>query len=169
MSRLEVCPGCKRHVRVEEESCPFCAVRLGSSLASLPARVMPKSRLGRAALFTFGVSAAAVVSAGCSDEPDADDEGGADAGRGDGGAQNDAGQGQDSAVYGGPPTDAGFPTDGSASFDGNIAPVYGLPSWDSAVPDAGKDAGANDAGRVRDSGGIGPVYGLSPAYDTDDE
>jgi hypothetical protein len=60
MSDLEPCPGCRRHVRVDDASCPFCATALG---ATGEARVLSSPRLTRAAVF----AGAALVSAtaGC--------------------------------------------------------------------------------------------------------
>ncbi|MBX3274389.1 MAG: hypothetical protein KF729_29260 [Sandaracinaceae bacterium] len=51
------CTGCGRHVRADDEACPFC----GAAFAGAPPRPSPTARLGRAALFAFG---AAVASAG---------------------------------------------------------------------------------------------------------
>lgn len=59
--QLEPCPHCQRHVKISETACPFC----GGSLADLtaPPRFAPAARLGRAAVFAFGVAAAQ----GCGD------------------------------------------------------------------------------------------------------
>lgn len=54
---LAPCPGCRRHVRVAEATCPFCRSDL-EGLAARPDRDF--GRLGRAALF-----AAAALVAGC--------------------------------------------------------------------------------------------------------
>lgn len=172
MARLEPCPACQRHVRVDEQTCPFCAVELGAALASLPARALPKSRLGRAALFAFGAAAVASTTVGCSDEPEPDDEGTNDAGARDGGLADggladggvkDGGVQRDGgfdagifAPYGLPPIDSGFIRE-----DANVAPVYGVPAWDSAVRDTGVQA--------TDDGGFFPVYGLAPASEPDEK
>src|SRR4051812_10618389 len=63
MSQLTPCPECQRHVRKTEARCPFCDSAL--SLSHLPAPVLPRQRLGRAATFAFGagvVGATALVS-----------------------------------------------------------------------------------------------------------
>jgi hypothetical protein len=62
MTQLEPCPHCNRHVKVSETSCPFCAGVL--ALASSPPRVAPRARLGRAAVFAFGVVATTQVACG---------------------------------------------------------------------------------------------------------
>jgi hypothetical protein len=62
MTRLEPCPHCHRHVKVSETACPFCAQLV--AFASAP-RVTPRARLGRAAMFAFGVAASS--QAGCGD------------------------------------------------------------------------------------------------------
>jgi hypothetical protein len=62
MTRLEPCPHCHRHVRVNETACPFCARPV--AFASAP-RVTPRARVGRAAMFAFGVAASS--QAGCGD------------------------------------------------------------------------------------------------------
>ena len=64
MTRLEPCPHCHRHVKVSETACPFCARPV--AFASAP-RVTPRARLGRAAMFAFGVAASS--QAGCDDRP----------------------------------------------------------------------------------------------------
>jgi hypothetical protein len=170
MARLEPCPGCQRHVRVDEESCPFCAARLGTSLSSLPARTMPSRRLGRAALFAFGVSAAATAAVGCSDEPDPDEEEGSDAGARDGGVdasvRRDAGAVGDASL----PLDASAPRDASLPRqDANVAPVYGAPAWDSAVPDARVPSQPDARVPPQDDGGFIALYGLAPMPEDDEK
>lgn len=54
MNQLVPCPSCARHVRQSESACPFCSVAL--ALEHLPAPVLPRGRLGRAATFAFGAS-----------------------------------------------------------------------------------------------------------------
>lgn len=67
MSRLEPCPGCSRHVRVEDRACPFCAEPL--AFGALPPRAAPSRRLGRAATFAFGASVVgATALVACEDE-----------------------------------------------------------------------------------------------------
>jgi len=102
MAQLEPCPACTRHIRVDESTCPFCGAQVTTTFAALKARALPRTRLGRAALFAFGVSAAAAVMPGCSD--DDDDDGGKDT---DGGAANQDAGGNPQPVYGAPSLDAG--------------------------------------------------------------
>ena len=59
MTQLEPCPHCHRHVNVHEAACPFCAASLAGAFATLAPRVAPRVRLGRAAVFAFGVAAMA--------------------------------------------------------------------------------------------------------------
>ncbi len=67
------CPSCRRHVRVDEASCPFC----GSALAALDATPDATTRMSRARLFVFattlGVSAATLA---CPKETDGGGGGG---------------------------------------------------------------------------------------------
>ncbi|MGE0784832.1 MAG: hypothetical protein AB7S26_04015 [Sandaracinaceae bacterium] len=54
---LSPCPGCARHVHIDEASCPFCSSPLAASrLAPPSARAL--RTLGRAALFVVGATAA---------------------------------------------------------------------------------------------------------------
>jgi hypothetical protein len=59
MNDLRPCPECRRHVRVAEATCPFCA----AALAPAAPPTLPVGRLTRAAVFTAG--AALAVGAGC--------------------------------------------------------------------------------------------------------
>lgn len=71
MSQLEPCPHCHRHVRVSEPACPFCAASLAEAFAGVGPRAAPRARIGRAALFAFGVAAS---TSACGDDvrtPDA--------------------------------------------------------------------------------------------------
>jgi len=61
--RLLACPGCARHVRVEEARCPFCGFELPASFPSTPGRLPPPPGLTRDELFRYGFTAA-TVSAG---------------------------------------------------------------------------------------------------------
>jgi hypothetical protein len=56
MTRLEPCHHCRRHVKVDETACPFCASPL--AFTALAPRGFPRAPIGRAALFAFGVLAA---------------------------------------------------------------------------------------------------------------
>jgi hypothetical protein len=57
---LTPCPACARHLRANEQACPFCGVSLGAFFyaAPAPASAPPARRLSRAALFAFGAGAA---------------------------------------------------------------------------------------------------------------
>lgn len=79
MSHLVPCPGCERHVRVLEASCPFCKTAL--DLSSTPPPILPSQRLGRAALFAFGVTLAAGAGVtGCSSDGEGPGTGGSGGG-----------------------------------------------------------------------------------------
>lgn len=93
MSDLRPCPACQRHIRIDEEACPFCAT------ANVPAepRRMPAGRFTRAAVFAGALAGSAALATGCgSSTPKPDDtSGGGDvtnnSGGGDPGATADAG------------------------------------------------------------------------------
>jgi hypothetical protein len=132
MRELTPCPGCQRHVRKTETSCPFCAQAL--ALADLPAPVLPRSRLGRAATFAFGATlagATALVACGGESEGKKESAGGSAS---SGSASGGAGAGQSPGGTG-------------------IAPPYGLPA-------AGSE---NDTGGTPSGFGGGLVYGSPPA------
>ena len=138
---LRACPGCSRHIRVAEESCPFCGILLGAPFRASPAPIPPSRRLSRAALVAFGAGATVLTPAlavDCSSE--------------DVGSTN--------APYGqGPPFDAAEPEDSGFAApdvlvvsidasDGSIADGAGETSesgdvegGDSSVADTGADAG----------------------------
>lgn len=166
--RLEPCPKCERHVRVSEQSCPFCGVDLAQSFAALPERKMPSARMGRAALFAFGAAAAATaaMTSGCVDEPDAEDDE-RNASLKDAGPKDAAlPQGDATPVYGASPFfDAGAQDAEIRAPEGGVAPLYGLPVFpeDASI----NDAGNTDAGTRRDAGGTFiPLYGLAVPPDT---
>lgn len=166
MDRLEPCPQCRRHVRLSETSCPFCAADV-RVLSALPERAMPATRLGRAALFAFGAGAAALAAntVACTDEPDPDIDDNMDQS-----ATKDAGH---AAAGGGGASDAGSAQDAGGGItrldSGTLVALYGLalPGGNfgggqpggALIPDAGskQDAGkqpdpAQDAGRAEDAG-----------------
>jgi hypothetical protein len=64
MNELVPCPGCRRHVRVRETSCPFCAGALVEPAARGPV-LKPRGRMSRAALVAAG--AALLGAAACED------------------------------------------------------------------------------------------------------
>jgi len=148
MSQLIPCPGCNRHVRQAENSCPFCSAAL--SLADVPEHVLPRSRLGRAATFAFGatlVGATTLIACGGDS--------------GDGKKQSGGG-----ASAGGTAAKAGESAGGSSAGTGVVGPVYGAPA-----AGTGNDAGGtgNSAGMTSGgtsaggSGAPGPVYGAPSA------
>ncbi len=59
-THLLACPGCARHVRASEASCPFCSAELPASLRAVPPRRGPAARLGRAGVAAFGVGSLVV-------------------------------------------------------------------------------------------------------------
>jgi hypothetical protein len=65
MTHLAACPGCARHVRLTESTCPFCRAALPATFreARLPAR--PAVRLSRAVLYALGVGTISVTSTAC--------------------------------------------------------------------------------------------------------
>jgi hypothetical protein len=118
MATLEPCPGCQRHVKIDEASCPFCGAALAEHFERLPARSLPRTRLTRAALFAFGVGASGALVGSCAKEHDDDDE---------------------------KQSDGGTPEDGDDGDDGNVQPVYGAPPEEDAGTQVGGD---EDAGGV---------------------
>ena len=134
--RLLPCPSCARHVRVSDDTCPFCATTLPPRAA--PALRIPAGRLGRAALFALGTGAASVAACGGSTSTSTYDDAGSSSGSS--GSSGEVGVpayglpalpvdgGTDApilvdAAYGGPPHDAAA----DAEADGSAAPAYGLP------------------------------------------
>ena len=129
MNHLVPCPECRRHVRVTETECPFCALPL--DLAGTPEPRLPRARLGRAATFAFGATLASVTAvASCGGEATESPSGsggttsggGASAGgtaAGTGGNSN-AGTGAIAQPYGVPPFGG----------TGNGGLLYGAPPSD---------------------------------------
>ncbi|MGA3121848.1 MAG: RING finger protein [Polyangiaceae bacterium] len=124
---LAACPGCARHVRVNEPACPFCRAELPASFRQLPPPPSPAKRLSRAALYALGVGALSATAA-CG-SPFSSEEGLA-------------------VPYGLPP----FGNDADIPVDADVDDASG--SLDSAAPfDAGVvlDARVDDARVRRDS------------------
>lgn len=164
MSHLVPCPGCARHVRQSEASCPFCGV--GLSLGHLAPPTLPRARLNRAALFAFQASVVgATALVGCTE----DDGGGAvpvygaPAGASFGG----------SPVYGGPPSGgAGNASGGSSGASGGTQGEAGgeLGGAGQSVGGESGAGGDTNAGGASEgdagAGGIGEpvaVYGAPPS------
>jgi hypothetical protein len=166
MNRLRLCEGCSRHVRESEQVCPFCQQVLAP--LQLPAAVRLPAGLSRAQRLALAAAAAVVgqTIAACT----ADGDGGSMVQPVYGGSVPPATAGARATVAG---RDAG-PGSGGA---GVVAvPVYGAPlagtqSLPIQKPDAGRDAGDEDAGVAPDAstpdGGptVHPVYGAPvPVY-----
>ena len=148
MNQLIPCPGCNRHVRQAESSCPFCSAAL--SLAHLPAPPLPRTRLGRAATFAFGatlVGATALIACGGQDEGK---KGGA-GGNAAGGTTSQAGS-----------TSGGSSAGTLASGGTGIGPVYGAPAGGTGPDNTAGTATTGGTG-VGGSGGPAPVYGAPTA------
>ncbi len=188
---LAPCPGCARHVRVADRSCPFCGTSFASALVPQPG-VDARRRLSRAALVTF---AATLGAAGCGatvsstdasantdtgavvDRPIVADIAGNDTGTPDTGTPDagtpDAGfvtrdsgapddHGGPVAAYGGPfPTDSGPPDD-----EGNSSADYGSPPPRDAGNGPDDDGGsAAEYGAPPGDSGFFPLYGSPPRPD----
>lgn len=129
MNALTPCPGCRRHVRQSETSCPFCSVELDLSVAD---PVLPRTRLGRAALFAFGATLAASVSTtACG----SDDDGGGSGGSGGSGATSSGGSGGSggsagSATGGTAGSGSGGVAGNAAGGSAGFAAEYGGPPFD---------------------------------------
>jgi hypothetical protein len=157
--QLEPCPACQRHVRTDETVCPFCAAAIASAMARAPRRVLPRARLERAALMSFGLlvgAAAGVTLEACGDDDDDDDEVGESV----------------QPVYGAPPQserDAAVDAGRDAGMNNTGIPVYGAPAQPSPRDAGARDAGTRDAGDAGDAGrdagdehAVAPVYGGPP-------
>src|SRR5690348_14071013 len=109
MTHLEPCPHCNRHVKVSETACPFCTHPLADAFAHVVPRGAPRTRLGRAATFAFGL--VAMTQGACSDDdtPPVD------------------------AVS--VPSDAGVDSVHDADYDGGDVPIYAAaPTRDRGTP-----------------------------------
>jgi hypothetical protein len=121
MSHLVPCLSCHRHVRVAEDRCPFCGAERAAELRAAAAPALPKRRLGRAALFTFG---ATLASASC-DSTTTPSDGGAAGSTADGAAGSTAGSGGGGA--GGKAGSTGQAgSGGNTGVAGGVAPPYGI-------------------------------------------
>src|SRR5690348_8870397 len=65
MNRLVPCPACSRHVLSIERRCPFCGAELPATVS--PPATLPRTRLGRAAMFAAGATLVGV--AACAGPP----------------------------------------------------------------------------------------------------
>ncbi len=121
-----LCPGCERHVRVDETDCPFCDRAL---TAADRARLAPDTnkRLRRAAYLFFG---ATVAIAGCGEDvvtttSASSNDGGSVSAGGNGSGANGA-NGGDNSGGGGSGADGGD-APGGGGFGGSPVPPYGIP------------------------------------------
>jgi hypothetical protein len=163
MSDLVPCPSCSRHVRKHESACPFCSAEL--SLAHLPPPVLPRSRLGRAATFTFGATLAGAALIACGGESE-------DGKRGGGGASAGGSAGQSGATTGGSAMGGniaqpyGVPPLGGAGFGGGGQTTAGNGGQSNAGSGGQSAAGAggqSNGGNGGQGGGVAPPYGIPPA------
>ena len=142
---LAPCPDCRRHVRVEERSCPFCA----ASLRGLEApAALPGTRLSRAALFV----AATLGLAACNQETPATEDPVAKP------------KTKSTATAPSPkPADDGGPDDAGAPQAEYGAPAPPVPR--PKPPVAGADGGPDDLGTTHPKyGGPGLMVPPVPAY-----
>src|SRR4051812_36950436 len=99
MNDLVPCPGCSRHIRRREGSCPFCGANVAEAIERSPVLQVPTARLSRAALFTF--AAATIGAAACSgDDGSEPGPGGGGAGASTAGTGGSAGQSGATAMGG---------------------------------------------------------------------
>jgi hypothetical protein len=149
---MSPCPGCSRHVRVDELVCPFCRAGLSPAFAR---RLAPDTtqRLSRAAMFAVGATLAA---AGCSATL-----GPTGTGSGDATVTDVA---TDNAAVTDVATDNTAVTDDALfAHDGPVFTHYGSPPRPDAATDAPGDAATDTAGDVpEDHGNIAPPYGFPP-------
>jgi hypothetical protein len=64
MSHLVLCSACKRHVRVAEDRCPFCAAAIPAETRAAALHPTPPRGLSRAKVYAFNAALAAGVAAG---------------------------------------------------------------------------------------------------------
>ena len=167
MSNLVPCPSCRRHVRKHESACPFCSTEL--ALAHLPPPVLPRTRLGRAATFTFGATLAGAALIACGGESEEGKPGGG--GQSAGGTAGQAGSATGgSNSMGGLAQPYGVPPLGGAGF-GNFAGSGGQSTAGSGGQNTAGSGGQNtagvggqtDAGSGGQGGGVAPPYGIPPS------
>jgi hypothetical protein len=125
MSHLVPCLSCHRHVRVAEDRCPFCGAERAAELRAAAPPALPKRRLGRAALFTFG---ATLASASC-DSVTPPGDGGAAGSTADGAAGGAGGKAGSTGQAGSTGSTGGNTgAAGGVSPPYGIAPLYGFPA-----------------------------------------
>ncbi|MEP6654411.1 MAG: hypothetical protein ABJA82_13705 [Myxococcales bacterium] len=161
MSHLVPCLSCHRHVSISDQNCPFCGLALSSEQRASAPPELPRRRLGRAALFTFGatlIGGAAACSDGSGKGNDAGrDTSAADGAAGSGGAGT-GGNGSGGAGTGGNGSGGagtGGNGSGGAGTGGNGSGGAGTGGRGSG----GRGTGGGSGGSVAPPYGIGPLYG----------
>lgn len=169
MSHLVPCPNCARHVRQNEEACPFCSTAL--SLSELPPPVLPRVRLGRAATFAFGASLVGATSlVACGGDSENGKEGGSSGAGGSSAGSTSGGTSSSGSNAGGTsPGGTGSGGTNSAGMGGNIAQPYGVPPTGGfggtfapayGLPPGGMNGGGDS--NAGSGGGPVPPYGAPP-------
>jgi hypothetical protein len=161
VKHLTPCPVCRRHVRVTETECPFCAVAL--DLSHVPPPVLPPRRLGRAAQLAFGASLAGALAGACDGESSVVRDDAPSAGEGQGGSAGSGGK----AASGGA---GGRGGSGGASGRGGAGNDAGRGGAGGSGGDQGGSTtgGGSGNGGFEEFGGTGPEYGGAPADGGDD-
>src|SRR5690242_7577905 len=127
MTTLITCTGCNRHIRRSEPTCPFCAEPVSVEAASAPERLLPTTRLGRAAIFAFATSVSATA---CGSEfIAADSKSGSASSGGDTSMAGGDNQGGDNGAGGSHSGKGGSTSKGGSTGSGGAMPVplYGGP------------------------------------------
>jgi hypothetical protein len=140
--RLLPCPGCARHARASETTCPFCGSPLAEAFAEAPLPRKPSARLTRAALYAIGATSLGVAAA---------------CGTSSGGATDAGSDHMFTAAYGAPcmgvdggpcgPADTGAEAGSEAGVDGpveELIAIYGGPPdgfGGEVVPETGPSDG----------------------------
>ncbi len=145
MPHLSPCPGCQRHVRIDEHACPFCGGALPTTFRGASPPTLPARDLTRAALFAFTAAIA-----GC-DDP-----------------------GSTADIYGGPPAEQPAPPPQPQPQAQQQVPstpqAQPLPADDPGA--TGEAYGAPPAPAEPpppDPGTVGHIYGGPPGRRTQDE
>lgn len=170
MNTLVPCPECNRHLRRNEAACPFCGADVAATMARVPERAMPTTRLSRSALFAF--AAASVGAVACSSGAVGNAYGAppftggtSSIGGGDGSGGEMATPLYGAPVFAGGMTGAGGKASvgGSAGAGGQMAvPAYGLPAFTGGKPGTDGDAGEADAATKGTGGTFAALYGGIP-------
>ncbi len=163
MPPLVPCAECRRHIRVDHSTCPFCSTAVPAGFA---ARAIPpaRKRLDRLATFTFATTLALAACGEIADEAAP----GAGTSRNGNGIGNGNGPvtGVHDAGAGSADAGAGLREDASSRADRDAA--------SDAAPDAWIDSGFDDDGGIsadygqppvdagNDSDNVAPLYGAPP-------